>query len=144
MADPDLKGHVRKICLNTVEVDYDSDDEYQDELPSRWKDLLPELSKFSNLENVALRFDKTCSMGDNIFEPHQSIEYRESILQWLATGLSSLKRPLEELAIQNQQNVTPLSPDFQRILSTLGSLRLNVVHEYEPAAPETEIEVCDV
>lgn len=100
------------------------------------------LPTIPNLESVVLRFDKNCAKDGDIWaDAPQSLHYRKSIIQWLGAGLSSLKRPLKELAIQNQQNVTSLTNDYPQILSTLDSLRLNIVHEIQPACPENEIEV---
>lgn len=87
------------------------------------------LPKIPNLESVVLRFDKNCTISDYHHTAPQSYRYRETIIEWLGTGLVSLKRPLKELGIQNQQNVRPLSTDFQRALRTMSSLRLNVAHE---------------
>ena len=102
--------------------------------------MLPDIP---NLESVVLRFDKFAAMDeDSDVYPLQPLEYRETILEWLGTGLVSLKRPLKELGIQNQQNVTPLSECSQKVLSRLSSLRLNTVHECHPGCPESEIEVC--
>ncbi|OQE09147.1 hypothetical protein PENVUL_c007G08557 [Penicillium vulpinum] len=87
IAHPRLKKHVRKIYLNTVEDDYESDDDRLEvdlELPWKWKDVLSMLSKLPNLESVILRFDKNCSIGDNYGETPQSNEYRETIIKWLA------------------------------------------------------------
>jgi hypothetical protein len=100
------------------------------------------LPKIPNLESVILRFDKNATLDDDYPEAPQSVDYRETIIQWLGTGLVSLERPLKELGIQNQQNVTPLSNVFQQVLRTLSSLRLNVVHSSDSACPENEIEVC--
>ncbi|KAJ5192326.1 hypothetical protein N7449_008468 [Penicillium cf. viridicatum] len=138
---PQLKEHVHKVRLNTVEVDYQPDRDHDElELPLKWKELLPMLPKIPNLVSVILRFDKNATIGDDYPEAPQSVDYRETIIQWLGMGLVSLDRPLKELGIQNQQNVTPLSNDFQQILGTLSSLRLNVVHTSESACPENEIE----
>jgi hypothetical protein len=66
-------------------------------------------------------------------------------MRWLFRGLVSLQQPLKELAIQNQQNVSPLNRGIiariDQIFQKLTSLRLNIVHELDPAAPENEIEV---
>lgn len=100
------------------------------------------LPKIPNLESVILRFDKNATVDDDYPEAPQSVYYRETIIQWLGTGLVSIERPLKELGIRNQQNVTPLSNDFQRILGTLSSLRLNVVHTSDYMCPGSELEVC--
>lgn len=100
------------------------------------------LSQIPNLESVMLRFDKNATIADDYPAAPQSLDYRETIIQWLGTALVSLERPLKELGIQNQQNVTPLSIDFQRILGTLSSLRLNVAHTTDYMCPENELEVC--
>lgn len=101
------------------------------------------LPKIPNLESVMLRFDRNATLPEDQY-PHapQSVDYRETIIQWLGTGSVSLERPLKELGIRNQQNVTPLSNDFQRILGTLSSLRLNVAHTNNFYSPSVEIEVC--
>ncbi|KAJ5519987.1 hypothetical protein N7463_000440 [Penicillium fimorum] len=141
VAHPQLREHVRKIRFNTVEVDSESDIEHEVlELPFKWKELLFMLPKFPNLESVVLRFDQNCVLDEDYPEAPQSIDYRETIIKWMGTALVSLKQPLKELGIQNQQNVTPLSKDFQQVLSKLSSLRLNVMHELESACPENEIE----
>ncbi|KAJ5800823.1 uncharacterized protein N7518_002891 [Penicillium psychrosexuale] len=143
---PQLKEYVHKIRLNTVEFISDPDTD-NDELepPVKWKELLLMLPNIPNLKSVVLRFDKYAAMGgDSWFYPSQSLDYRETILEWLGTGLVSLKRPLEELGIQHQQKVTPLSEDLQQVLSTLSSLRLNVVHECDPACTEAELEKQEV
>ncbi|KAJ5816271.1 hypothetical protein N7447_008504 [Penicillium robsamsonii] len=141
IAHPQLKEHVRKIRFNTVEVDSEPDIEHEAvELPFKWKELLFMLPKIPNLESVVLRFDQNCVLDSHYLEAPQPIDYRETIIKWLGTALVSLKQPLKELGIQNQQNVTPLSKDFQQVLSKLSSLRLNVMHELVPASPEDEIE----
>lgn len=100
------------------------------------------LPKFPNLESVVLRFDQNCSFEDDFgHAPSQSVGDRATIIEWLGTALVSLKQPLKELGIQNQQNITPLSNNFQQVLSKLSSLRLNVMHEFVPGCPEDEIEV---
>ncbi|CAI7650200.1 unnamed protein product [Penicillium viridicatum] len=138
---PQLKEHVHKVRLNTVEVDYEPHEDHDElELPLKWKELLLMLPKIPNLESVILRFDKNATIDDDYPEAPQSVDYRETIIQWLGTGLVSLERPLKELGIRNQQNVTPLSNDFQRILGTLSSLRLNVVHTYDDTCPGREFE----
>ncbi|KAJ5857005.1 hypothetical protein N7455_007899 [Penicillium solitum] len=138
---PQLKEYVHKVRLNTVEVDFESDEEHNElELPLKWKELLPMLPKIPNLESVMLRFDKNATIADDYPAAPQSVDYRETIIQWLGTALVSLERPLKELGIQNQQNVTPLSNDFQRILGTLSSLRLNVAHTTDSMCPENELE----
>lgn len=100
------------------------------------------LRKIPNLESVVLRFDKNGTGDDSYSEAPQSVDYRGTILRWLSAALVTLKRPLKELGIQNHQNVTPSNTDLQQVLCTLSSLRLNVLHESEPACPENEIEVC--
>lgn len=59
--------------------------------------------------------------------------------------LVSLQRPLKELAIQNHQNIAPppgnILDQMDKVLSTLTSLRLHVVHETDDASPDTEISV---
>lgn len=71
--------------------------------------------------------------------------YRATVLRWLFAGLASMEQPLKELAIQNLQNVSPrnkgIIAQIKRVLQGLNSLRVNVVHELDPAAPETELEV---
>lgn len=66
-------------------------------------------------------------------------------MQWLFAELASFDQPLKELAIQNQQNVSPGNTEvirhIEQVLQNLTSLRLNVIHELDDAAPETEIEV---
>ncbi|KGO55375.1 hypothetical protein PEX2_030790 [Penicillium expansum] len=138
---PQLNEHVHKVRLNTVKVDYSSDEEHEElEVPFKWKELLPMLPKIPNLESVVLRFDKTITFDDDYQHPPQSVDYRESLIRWLGAGLVSLKQPLKELGIQNHQNMTPLNPDLQQVLCTLSSLRLNVVHETEPSCIQNEIE----
>ncbi|KAJ5464218.1 hypothetical protein N7475_007353 [Penicillium sp. IBT 31633x] len=140
LTHPQLSDKVYKVRLNTVEVDYDSDTEVEElEPPPKWEKLLTKLPSLSNLESVVLRFDKNCAKSGDWIEPAQSDEYRETIIQWLGIGLGSLRRPLKELGIQNQQNVTPISEEVEEVLNALKSLRLNVVHELEPACPENEI-----
>lgn len=80
-------------------------------------------------------------MDNDFWDAPQSEDYRATIIRWLGKGLAALERPLQEMAIQNHQNVTTLSEDFQQSLCTLSSLRLNVVHELDSAAPTDEIEV---
>lgn len=101
------------------------------------------LPKIPNLESVMLRFDRNATLPEDQY-PHapQSVDYRETIIQWLGTGSVSLERPLKELGIRNQQNVTPLSNDFQRILGTLSSLRLNVAHTNDSTCPDNALDVC--
>lgn len=108
------------------------------------------MSNMPNLQSVSLRFDKTCasdSSGDEciyIFAP-QTETYRATILQWLFAGLTDLRQPITELAIQNHQNLTPMSRNvsdwMDEVFPTLEALRLNVVHECDFAAPENNIEV---
>lgn len=82
--------------------------------------------------------------GIYIYAPHTE-KYRQTLLHWLFTGLTDLRQPLRELAIQNHQNLTPISRTVSswmgEVLGTLESLRLNVAHECDFAAPEDEIEV---
>jgi hypothetical protein len=94
-----------------------------------------------------LRFDKKCAYEVDCpytYAP-QTEEYRATLLRWLFAGLIDLPRPLKELAIQNHQNLTPMSRKvsiwLDEVLGTLETLRLNVVHERDFAAPESEIEV---
>jgi hypothetical protein len=110
-------------------------------LPYKWKNLLLTLPKIPNLESIVLRFEKNCTVDDSWTFIPQPPAYRKAIIEWLGTGLVSLKQPLKELGIQNQQNVTTPSKDLQQVLSTLSSLRMNVKHQLEPACPENEIEV---
>ena len=102
-----------------------------------------------NLQSVALRFDKKCATDVDcpyIYAP-QTEKYRATLLRWLFAGLTDLSQPLKELAIQNHQHVRPISRNFSNwmdeVLGTLESLKLNVVHERDFAAPESEIEVMD-
>jgi hypothetical protein len=107
-------------------------------------------SDLPNLQSVSLRFDKKCasdSSGDKfvyIFAP-QTERYRATILRWLFAGLTDLRQPIRELAIQNHQNMTPISRNvsnwMDEVFQTLETLRLNVVHECDFAAPENDIEV---
>ncbi|KAJ5210895.1 Aromatic-ring-hydroxylating dioxygenase alpha subunit [Penicillium cf. griseofulvum] len=145
VAHPQLKEHVRKIRLNTVEEDEYSDEEHDElELPFKWKEVLLTLPNIPNLESVVLRFEKNCSMDDSWTDIPQPADYRKTIIEWLGTGLVSLKQPLKELGIQNQQNVTTPSKDLQQVLSTLSSLRMNVMHELQPSCPENELEKKEV
>ena len=66
-------------------------------------------------------------------------------MQWLFAELASSSQPLKELAIQNHQNVSSGNDEvighIEQVLQKLTSLRLNVIHEIDDAAPETETEV---
>lgn len=96
---------------------------------------------------MALRFDKKCATDVDcpyIYAP-QTGKYRATLLRWLFAGLTDLPRRLKELIIQNYQSVRPISRNvsnwMDEVLGTLESLKLNVVHERDFAAPESEIEV---
>lgn len=163
----ELKSHVHKVYLNTVETDYvsellvsphslqlltaclqqDSDHEDEATPPHAWRTLLPKLADLPDLQSVVLRFDKHCAADPADFvEPAQTMQYRNTVMEWVFAALASLRRPLRELGIQNYQNLAPRSgPTSDRVakvVSGLRSLRLNVVHERDEAAPENEIEVC--
>jgi hypothetical protein len=110
---------------------------------------LEQIPTFPNLQTVALRFDQKCAAegGDPapwVYAP-QTEAYRATTLRWLFATLTDLPRPLKELAILNHQNVIPISHNvsdwMDEVFSTLESLRLNVVHERDSAAPEHDIEV---
>jgi hypothetical protein len=129
--------------LANTHLHKDSDAEIElFEPPHKWQELITKLPDLPNLESVVLRFDKNAAIDDDWREPPQANEYRTTLLEWLGTALASLQKPLKELGIQNQQNVTPISEELSQVLTTLKSLRLNVVHELEPPSPENEIEVC--
>ena len=85
-------------------------------------------------------------MDPDFADKPQTELYRASVLRWLFAGLASMEQHLKEFAIQNLQNVSPRNKDIiaqiKRVLQGLKSLRLNVVHELDSAAPETELEVC--
>jgi hypothetical protein len=106
------------------------------------------MSNLPKLQSVTLRFDKNCASDSSdftdIYAP-QTETYRETVLRWLFAGLTDLHQPIKELAIQNHQNLTPISRTvsnwMDEVFQTLESLRLNVVHERDFAAPEDEIEV---
>ncbi|KAJ6104256.1 hypothetical protein N7523_010576 [Penicillium sp. IBT 18751x] len=141
---PVYKGTVQRIHLNTVTVDYDTDDEEEIPPPRVWRKPLKKLEQFSNLQSVVLRFDKNCAEDPDFADKPQTELYRRTVMQWLFAELASLDQPLKELAIQNHQNVPPrnnkLTEQIGQVLQHLTSLRLNVVHELCDAAPETEIE----
>ncbi|CEJ57282.1 hypothetical protein PMG11_05980 [Penicillium brasilianum] len=146
LAQPHLRKEVIKLSLNTVEDDYDTDEEDEIEPPQGWEEILRNLSSLPNLQSVALRFDKKCAYEVDCpytYAP-QTEEYRATLLRWLFAGLIDLPRPLKELAIQNHQNLTPISRNvsnwMDEVLGTLETLRLNVVHERDFAAPESEME----
>lgn len=69
------------------------------------------LATLPNLKSVALRFKKNCKTCDEDMpaDPLQTEVYWPTVMRWLSAGLVSLQRPLKELAIQSQLNVTPLS-----------------------------------
>ena len=104
--------------------------------------MLPDLP---NLESVVLRFDKNCAVENDYADKPQTEEYRATVMKWLFAELVSLRQTLKELGIQNYQNVAPppgtTSDQIKQVLSTLTSLRLNVVHETDQAAPEHDIDV---
>lgn len=105
--------------------------------------MLPELP---NLESIVLRFDKNCAAGLLYADKPQTELYRTLVMKSLFTGLASLQQPLKELAIRNQQDTEPapgvLSGQIDQVLSTLESLRLNMIHESDSASPETRLYVC--
>lgn len=102
------------------------------------------LKDLPNLQSVVLSFDKNCAVEPDFADVPQTEEYRATVMEWLFSELGALQRPLKELGIQNYQNVAPpksTSDQLNQMLSTLTSLRLNVVHEQYEAAPENEIDV---
>jgi hypothetical protein len=103
------------------------------------------LADLPNLQSVALRFDKHCAVDPLYSNKPQTELYRATVMEWLFAELASLRRPLKELGIQNYQNVAPppgtTSDQINQVLSTLTSLRLNVVHARDEAAPENDIDV---
>lgn len=102
------------------------------------------LADLPNLQSVILRFDKHCAVDPEYADKPQTELYRATVMKWVFRELVSLQQPLKELGIQNYQNVAPpgdTSDQLNQVLSTLSSLRLNVVHETEDAAPEYEIYV---
>ncbi|KAJ5201648.1 uncharacterized protein N7498_006311 [Penicillium cinerascens] len=139
-----FKRRVQKIHLNTVEYDYGSDDEGEEEPPENWRKLLTKLKTLPNLQSVVLRFDKNCAVDPDYADKPQTELYRATVLRWLFAGLASMEQPLKEFAIQNLQNISPRNKDIiaqiKRLLQGLESLRLNVVHELDSAAPESELE----
>ncbi|KAJ5779542.1 hypothetical protein N7457_007262 [Penicillium paradoxum] len=141
--NPRLKHNVRKIYLNTVEQDYDYDEEGESVPPRKWRRLLPLLSELPNLESVVLRFDKNCIVDPQFADKPQTELYRVITMKWLFGALVSLQHPLEELAIRNLQNTAPppaaIVEQMKQVLSTLASLRLNAVHEREEFDPTTAI-----
>lgn len=94
-----------------------------------------------------MRFDKKCAAdgeGVYVYAP-QAETYRQTLLRWLFAAFTDFRPPLRELAIQNHQNVIPISRNVSSwmdgVWGPLESLRLNVVHERDFAAPEDDIEV---
>ncbi|KAJ5377358.1 uncharacterized protein N7496_004767 [Penicillium cataractarum] len=105
LAQPHLREEVVKLNLNTVEDDYDTDEEDEVDPPQGWEEILENLSILPNLQSVALRFDKKCATDVDcpyIYAP-QTENYRATLLRWLFAGLTDLPRPLKELIIQNHR-----------------------------------------
>jgi hypothetical protein len=104
------------------------------------------MSNLPNLQSVSLRFDKKCASDECVYVyAPQTETYRATVLRWLFAGLTDLRRPINAVAIQNYQNLTPISRTvsnwMDEVFQRLEVLRLNVVHGCDFAAPENEIEV---
>ena len=153
--DSKLNPLVTKITLNTspspVPNPLSYDCEGQAELPELYESVLGDVGRYQNLRSVELSYSDECAAaGAEVVglekEVWETIEYRSTILKMLMEGLNDEDHPatgVKSLTIKNLQDIVDRSvansEDFRAVLSRLESLSLQIVTEYDDAAPENTI-----
>ncbi|EEP80581.1 predicted protein [Uncinocarpus reesii 1704] len=145
--DSILKSHVRKVYVNTIEEDWESEpenggnfdhgyetDDYEPSLETKAQMSL--LTQFPLLEHITLRFEKNFTKESGGFYsdyPPQNLEFRLEVLQWFFSSLvASSVRP-RSLAFRNIHSIALQDPAMLDLLAQmlhgLRALRLNVSNQ---------------
>ncbi|KAL3452975.1 hypothetical protein BJX65DRAFT_319526 [Aspergillus insuetus] len=142
---PSLRTLAKRALVNTVEEDYEPDDETDKDCTPDFQDAIRSLEHFPNARSATLRFDRNCFAADGLalWPCPETSEYREEVLESFFSWLAALKTPIEEVSIWNLQCISipnrALATMLGTVLSTVKSLRLQIVTEWDHAAPESSL-----
>ncbi|KUJ23629.1 uncharacterized protein LY89DRAFT_664032 [Mollisia scopiformis] len=124
--------------------DYDNSEE-ESEFTENFEAVIQSISKFPNVQDVAIEFAQVCMLDDdpeNVWRmmAEESVEFREDVLRTLFETLDKISK-LRSLSIKHLQNYNDeriLSlPAFASVLSRISDLKLKIVTESDFPSPQS-------
>ncbi|CAD0090932.1 unnamed protein product [Aureobasidium vineae] len=169
LATPNLSQQVQKIVFQTRMEPASSTSPWASHEPGPGDDYeephqffleaLEQVGRFPNLTHVELVFSAECfgPSWDHEDEGVETMEFREQVLSSFYAGLNHREHSANKvynLSIKNLQDYTPqalidnaededsrFKADFEQVVSRITHYSLEVVTEYDSAAPENLLDI---
>ncbi|KAL4932558.1 uncharacterized protein BDV17DRAFT_288071 [Aspergillus undulatus] len=146
LESPNLASCVKKLYINTFDLDEDGDYMYYEDaededfegdeetnLPTRFTGLFDHLDQLPRLQDVVLRFHREYTNNEHAEVP-QELEFRSPVIQRAFAAFASLSQPLKHLSIRDLHNINETAEEvvayIQKVLGGLESLRLNITNKH--------------
>lgn len=136
-----------QVELCTLQNDWEACDEehetYKDYSLDEWRECVSQISKFSNLKEVALKFSPHVGTGENYFDPPESVSLRTQVLNTLFKALDHKDINVVSLSIEHLQDLTVSvynTTAFENVRNKLKSLHLKIAVEWNEYGPSQDLE----
>ena len=143
----ELRHYVRNVVLSTSVDGEEAHD--ADQVSKCWRDAASNISKFSKLSSVQIKFRERCIDDDDNDQDWvtENEDFRADVLETILGALNRETSPvnnLRSLTITNLQNKIKEdiinSSDFKNVLSRITELHLLIVVQIDEASPESYVE----